>query len=137
MGCCHPSSSNGSRKREPRASRKLGAIQSDKVESSTIYEGIVERETPSVLTYSRDYFLLKRPNARLVYRLGKLHAKLGEVVFDLTEIHHRSGSRAALKEFNREFVQMPKNFDLSDFPDYDLELIDENRNRKLKISAKS
>jgi len=27
-GCCRPSSSNGSRKRAPRASRKLGAIQS-------------------------------------------------------------------------------------------------------------
>ncbi len=26
-GCCRPSSSNGSRKREPKASRKLGAIQ--------------------------------------------------------------------------------------------------------------
>lgn len=102
-----------------------------------IYEGIVETEKPSVLTYSRDYFLLKKPNARLLYRLGKLHAKMGEVVFDLSEIHHRSGSRAALKEFNRELVQMLRTFDMSQFPDYDLELNDEKRNRTLRISAKS
>ena len=102
-----------------------------------IYEGIVETERPSVLTYSRDYFLLKKPNARLLYRLGKLHAKLGEVVFDLSEIHHRSGSRAALKEFNREFVQMLRTFDISEFPDYDLELNDAKRNRTLKISSKA
>lgn len=102
-----------------------------------IYEGIVENPTPTVLTYNRDYFLLKKPNARLVYRLAKLHAKLGEVVFDLSEIHHRSGSRTALKEFNREFVHMLQQLNKEDFPDYDLELSEGKRNRTLTIRAKS
>lgn len=102
-----------------------------------VYQGIVEANHPSVLTYSRDYFLLRQPIARLLYRLGRLNHSKGQVELDLSELHHRSGSRAPLKEFSRELKKFVNNVAPNSFPDYDLELEGEHRQRKLKIRTRS
>ncbi|MFI3905359.1 replication initiator protein A [Ochrobactrum sp. S1502_03] len=101
-----------------------------------VYQGIVEADQPSVLTYSRDYFLLKSALARTLYRLGRLNHSKGEVTFELAEVHHRSGSRAPLKEFNRALRNFVHSIAPNTFPDYDLELDGENRKRTLTIRVR-
>lgn len=101
-----------------------------------VYQGIVEADHPTVLTYSRDYFLLKTPMARMLYRLGRLNHNKGEVAFDFSEVHHRSGSRASLKEFNRALKNFVHSIAPNTFPDYELEIEGEDRKRKLTIRAR-
>lgn len=102
-----------------------------------VYQGIVEANHPTVLTYSRDYFLLKKPLGRVIYRLARLNHAKGEAVYEFSEVHHRSGSRATLKEFNRALKNFVHSIAPKTFPDYELEITGEDRKRQLTIRPRA
>ena len=69
-----------------------------------IYEGIVEVERPTILTYDQDYLLLNDPFLMVFYRFMRLKVNKAtdRHVFTAADLHARSNSRQTLKEFNRE-----------------------------------
>ena len=75
-----------------------------------VYDGIVERTVPTVLTYSRDYLRLKQPFLRAVYRLlrPRLPADGSPCEILTKELHHLVASRQTLKEFHRELGETVK-----------------------------
>ncbi|UOA30212.1 replication initiator protein A [Pseudosulfitobacter sp. DSM 107133] len=87
-----------------------------------IYEGIVEAPTPTILTYSRDYFLLKQPVLRFLYRLCRVCDKKldNQNSYDipLSDVYHRSGSRRAQKRFNQELREYVSGFENGHFFDW-------------------
>jgi len=66
-----------------------------------IYEGVV-RETPSLLTLNPDYFLLRRPLAKTLYRLARKTAGNNTSFYTLQDIHKRSGSTQVQSDFARD-----------------------------------
>lgn len=93
------------------AESETGQIQRVKIGiPNWVYDGIVERTVPTVLTYSRDYLRLKQPFLRAIYRL--LRPRLpadGKPCEILTkELHHLVASRQTLKEFHRELGETVK-----------------------------
>ena len=91
-----------------------GNILQVKIEiPSWIYEGIVEAPIPTILTYEPDYFLLKQPMLRFMYRFCRLQDNAlktaSHMDFPLTEIYKRSGSRRPLKRFNMELREIVNN----------------------------
>ena len=69
-----------------------------------VYDGIVERKTPTVLTYSREYLRLRQPFLRAIYRLlrPRLPIDGSQCAVPTKELHHLVASRQSLKEFHRE-----------------------------------
>ena len=69
-----------------------------------VYDGIVERRTPTVLTYSREYLRLRQPFLRAIYRLlrPRLPIDGSRCAIPTKELHHLVASRQSLKEFHRE-----------------------------------
>lgn len=86
---------------------------------SWIYDGIVSRKKPTVLTYNRDYFQLDSGIARFIYRLARKVAGSTEAVWTIRDLHKLSGSQSSYKMFSH-YVRHHANED--DLPDYHLEV---------------
>lgn len=98
-----------------------------------VYQGIVDADHPTVLTYSREYFLLKKTNRPYAVPARQAESQKSEVAFDMSEVHHCSGSRATLKAFSRDLKNFVHSIAPNTFPDFDFEIAGEARQRKLTI----
>lgn len=101
-----------------------------------IYEGIVREEAPTLLTCDPDYMLVQKPLGKFLYRTARLKAQKEDDTMALNELHARSGSRAPLKEFNKELTTYLR--DLEDlegtenaFPEYQFVITGKPRQRML------
>lgn len=93
------------------AETETGQIQRVKIGiPNWVYDGIVERTTPTVLTYSRDYLRLKQPFLRAIYRLLRPRLPTDGTPCEIftKELHHLVASRQSLKEFHRELGETVK-----------------------------
>ncbi|WP_407052110.1 replication initiator protein A [Methyloraptor flagellatus] len=90
-----------------------------------VYEGVVKPHgKPSILTLNRDYFLIARPIAKVIYRLARKAAGDGEARYSLTEVRKRSGSKLPPGKFRQAIVEIVESAKVSPLPDYDLSLED-------------
>lgn len=83
---------------------KTGTGRASKVEIGIpgwIYEGVV-REIPTLLTLNQDYFLLRRPLAKTLYRLARKTAGNNTSFYTLQDVHQRSGSTQVQSDFARD-----------------------------------
>ena len=106
-----------------------------------IYEGIVEATTPTILTYHKDYLLIKKPLMRFLYRICRLYdSKISGLAnhysFPISEIRARSGSRLSQKEFNRKLKACVTEVKQTGFFHWELEIEGQREKMKLIIRRK-
>ncbi len=89
--------------------------------SDMIITAIKDRK--NVLTLHRDYFRLRKPMERRIYKLARKHCGMQEeTTFNLTTLHVKSGSKASLREFRRALKALIKENAL---PDYEMKFDEE------------
>ncbi|MBM6448025.1 MULTISPECIES: replication initiator protein A [Pseudomonas] len=82
-----------------------------------LYNEIVQRETPAVLTVHSDYLRLQSGIARFVYRLARLRAGKNDCTWTFRKLYERSGSQGDFKKFTFRLRELIKDDDL---PEYSL-----------------
>ena len=101
---------------------RIGTLQIDI--PRWVYEGVVNpTRHDSLVTLNPDYFLIKKPTGKFLYRLARRAANKGTAHYSVKDVHARSGSTVPLRRFElamQKFVQDSKEDPL---PDYDLEFI--------------
>lgn len=101
-----------------------------------IYQGIVEAEKPTILTFDDDYELIKQPIMKVLYRVLRAKATGKEEAIPLEELHRRSGSRQPLKEFNRTLIERVGETERQGFFDWGLSIRGSDRQRELVATPK-
>lgn len=109
--------------------RVLSRTTADKIDRVEIeipdwvYDGIVhEGATSSILTLNPDYFLLKKPTARFIYRLARKAAGQSDARYTLADLHARSGTTVSLARFSRSIEALVEGTKDAPLPDYHLRL---------------
>ncbi|WP_369411430.1 replication initiator protein A [Phycobacter azelaicus] len=120
--------------------RVLSRTTSDRIDHIEIiipdwvYEGIVnESGSASILTLNPDYFLIKKPTARFIYRLARKAAGQGEAHYTLKDLHHRSGTTIPFHKFRNAVADIVDRAENEPFPDYELKLIPGRECQVLRI----
>lgn len=100
-----------------------------------VYESVVrEKGAPQILTLNPDYFLIRQGIGRIIYRLARRAAGKTEARYTLREVHKRSGSLQALPQFAQMLRQLVDSTKMFPLPDYDLELLEGQREPLLRMS---
>jgi len=100
-----------------------------------VYEGIVKQKgTPHILTINPDYFLISQGIGRFIYRLARKGAGKGIAKYSVSELHRRSGSTQGLPQFRHMLGQYVATSKLYPVPDYDLDLVDGQRDSLLVMT---
>lgn len=102
-----------------------------------VYHGIVSDDgRASILTLNPDYFLIKKPTARFIYRLARKAAGQDEAHYSLKDLYHRSGTSLPFHKFRSAVVGIVDRTASEQFPDYDLELLSGRGSPVLRISRR-
>ena len=112
---------------------KTGKIQQVEITiPDWIYDGIVRKEAPTVLTLHQDYFLVSGALDRSLYRLARKCAGKSHWSFSLHDVHLRSGSTQPFRKFANDLRQA--------FPqkrrilEYDFEIVKTGRDERLEMT---
>lgn len=100
-----------------------------------IYEGVV-KEGPSLLTFHPDFFLLKRPLAKTLYRLARKTAGADTSFYTMKDVHYRSGSVQPSNQFARDARELLEETGFR-ILDYDFKIVGEHRNQRLEMKKVS
>jgi plasmid replication initiation protein len=99
-----------------------------------VYDMVVrEKGTPQILTLNPDYFLISQGLGRMIYRLARRAAAKDEARYSIAEVHKRSGSPQALPQFAQMLRQLVASTKMFPFPDYDLDLVDGQSSKLLRM----
>jgi plasmid replication initiation protein len=102
-----------------------------------VYDGIVSDDgSASILTLNPDYFLIKKPTARFIYRLARKAAGQTEAHYSLKDLYHRSGTLLPFHKFRSAVFEIVDRTASEPFPDYDLELLSGRESPVLRISRR-
>lgn len=86
-----------------------------------VYSGVVkDKDYSSILTLNPDYFLIRKPTARFIYRLARKAAGKGEAHYSFTDLYHRSGSVLPYTKFKSGLLALIESCETDPLPDYDL-----------------
>jgi len=97
-------------------------------------DGIVRTTTPTVLTTKKEYFLLKKPYHKFLYRLALKSAGKGSAEYFLTTIYERSGSDREFRFFKRDIKKAIAELGESGrLIDYEISLHGEGKMEKIRF----
>lgn len=99
-----------------------------------IYDGVVRRDDPTVLTLNPDYMLLKSGYHKFLSRYARKAAGLGEWTRSLEDIYNRSGTEQPYKKFKNDMRKAVEKLKTDPLPDYDVLWIEHpKKGRKIPI----
>lgn len=103
-----------------------------------VYQGVVTvSENPSILTLNPDYFLIRRPIARYIYRLArKACGSTGIAEYGLATLHARSGSLMPLHKFREALEDALKAAEKRPLPDYNFVIVPGKGDDKLRMTIR-
>ncbi len=86
-----------------------------------VYSGVVkDNDYSSILTLNPDYFLIRKPTARFIYRLARKAAGKDEAHYSFIDLYHRSGTTLPFHKFKSSLLELISNCETDPLPDYDL-----------------
>ncbi|ETW92325.1 MAG: hypothetical protein ETSY1_44150, partial [Candidatus Entotheonella factor] len=100
-----------------------------------IYDGVV-KERPSLLTFHPDFFLLRKPLGKTLYRLARKTAGEGESFYSMKDVHYRSGSTQPSNQFARDVRELLADTGFR-ILDYDFKVVGGNRGQRLEMEKVS
>ena len=101
----------------------LGRADNNRIEQvelgipNWLYSGVMDAQTPEVLTLNPDYLLIKGGLARFIYRLARKAAGDGQADYGFDLVRARSGSLRRAAAFDTDLRAL---IAANDLPDYDL-----------------
>lgn len=103
-----------------------------------VYNGVVNpKGAASILTLNPDYFLIKKPTARFLYRLARRAAGQDEAFYTLKDLHHRSGSTLPMGKFRDQIQSIVEQSQSNPLPDYDFKIKDGRSGQVLVMTKRA
>lgn len=102
-----------------------------------VYEGVVHpSRKDNLVPLNPDYFLIKKPTGRFLYRLARRAANKNTAHYSVKDVHARSGSTVPLRRFELAMEKFVRDSKDDPLPDYDLDLIQGRNGPILKFERR-
>lgn len=102
-----------------------------------VYESVVNpSRKDNLVPLNPDYFLIKKPTGRFLYRLARRAANKNTAHYSVKDVHARSGSTVPLRRFELAMEKFVRDSKDDPLPDYDLDLIQGRNGPILKFERR-